>query len=125
MRKCVFKPHLLLKALRARGESPPSLPHVAAHAAFGVAPNTADFLGCKCTLLGGVELLINQHNQQPSPQGLFLIHSLPSLYLCLGLLPTQGQDLALGLAELPGVPLKPVQVSLNGIPFLQHADHAT
>lgn len=105
------------------------LPPTAAHTAFGAAGNTADFLSCNCTLLGPVELLINQHNLQSSPQGLFLIHSLPSQCLRWGLLSTQGQDLALGLAKLHGVlmgsPLKPVQALLDGIPFLQHAHHTT
>ncbi|PKU26779.1 hypothetical protein llap_22917 [Limosa lapponica baueri] len=47
----------------------------------------------------------------------------------LGIAVTQVQDLALGLVELHeigmGTPFKPVQVPLDGIPFLQRVNNAT
>ncbi|KAK4830147.1 hypothetical protein QYF61_008635 [Mycteria americana] len=71
--------------------------------------------------------------------GLLSIHSPPSFGLprprcrtfvfVLWIAPTQVQDLALGLAELhevhTGPPLKPVTVTLDGIPSLQCVDHTT
>ncbi|KAK4818497.1 hypothetical protein QYF61_014227 [Mycteria americana] len=80
------------------------------------------FLGCKWTLPGHVELLINQH-----PQVLLLRAALNPFsaqpVFVLGIAATHVQDLALGLVELHevhmGPPLKPVKVPLDGIPSLQ------
>ncbi|KAK4824932.1 hypothetical protein QYF61_021552 [Mycteria americana] len=86
------------------------------------------FLGCKRTLAGHVELLINQH-----PQVLLLRAALNPFsaqpVFVLGIAPTHVQDLALGLVELhevhTGPPLKPVKVPLDGTPSLQHVDRTT
>ncbi|KAK4827673.1 hypothetical protein QYF61_020484 [Mycteria americana] len=86
------------------------------------------FLGSKCTLLGHVELLINQH-----PQVLLLRAALNPFsahpVFVLGVALTHVQDLALGLVEphevRMGPPLKPVKVPLDGIPSLQCVDHTT
>ncbi|PKU40783.1 testosterone 17-beta-dehydrogenase 3-like [Limosa lapponica baueri] len=59
--------------------------------------------------------------------GLLSSHSLPNFVP--GIATSQMQDLALDLVELHAVctslSLKPVQVPLDGIPSLQHVDHAT
>ncbi|RMC04821.1 hypothetical protein DUI87_17994 [Hirundo rustica rustica] len=61
--------------------------------------------------------------------GLLSNRSSPSLYSVFGIAPIQGQDLALGLAELHEVcvrsPFKPVQSPLDGIPSLQSVTHTT
>jgi len=85
-------------------------------------------LGCECTLLGHVELLINEHLQV-----LLLRAALNPVstqpVLIPGFSPTCGQDLPLGLVELhevpAGPPLKPVKIPLDGIPFFQRVDHTT
>ncbi|KAK4824031.1 hypothetical protein QYF61_009622 [Mycteria americana] len=90
--------------------------------------DTVGFLGWKCTLLGRVELLINQH-----PQVLLLKASLNPFstqpVFVLGIALTHVQDLALGLAELhevgTGPNLKPVKVPLDGTPSLQRVDCTT
>ena len=46
---------------RAGGEN--HLRRPAGHASFDAAQNTVSFLGCKHTLLGHIELLVNQHPQ--------------------------------------------------------------
>ncbi|PKU41812.1 hypothetical protein llap_7885 [Limosa lapponica baueri] len=86
------------------------------------------FLGCKHALPGHVELLINQ-----DPQVLLLRAALQPFstqpVFVPGITMSQVQDLALGLIELHEVdmdpPLKPVQVSLDGIPSLQRVDCTT
>jgi len=101
---------------------------ISCHAAFDAAQGMVDLLGSKRTFLGHVELLVNQH-----PQVLLLRAALnPSSaqpVFVLGVAPTHVQDLVLGLVELyevhMGPPLKPVQVPLDGIPFLQRVDHTT
>ncbi|KAK4828488.1 hypothetical protein QYF61_026759 [Mycteria americana] len=93
-----------------------------------IAQDTVGCLGCKCTLLGHVEFLINQH-----PQVLLLRAALNPFsaqhVFVLGIVLTHVQDLALGLVELHkvrrGPPLKPVKVPLDGIPSLQRVDHTT
>jgi len=77
--------HVAPHGRRAEGNN--HLPRPAGHYAFDASHDMVSFLGCKCILLALyllVELLINQH-----PKVLILrlhsIHSLPSLYLCLGL----------------------------------------
>ena len=81
-------------------------------------------LGCEHTLLGHVELLINQHPKSFS-WGSFSTQPVFVLGIALIYVP----DLALGLVELHevcmGPPLKPVKVSLDGIPSLQHVDRTT
>ncbi|KAK4827407.1 hypothetical protein QYF61_017837 [Mycteria americana] len=92
------------------------------------AQDTVGFLGCKCTLPGHVDLLINQH-----PQVLLLRVALNPFsawpVFVFGIAPTHVQDLELGLVELhevrTGPLLKPVKVPLDGIPFLQCVDHTT
>ena len=89
--------------------------------AFDAAQDTVGLLDCERTLLGHVELLINQH-----PQVLLLRVALnpfsaqPVVVLVIAL--THVQDLALGLVDLHevrmGPLLKPVKVSLDGIPIL-------
>jgi len=46
---------------RVEGQNP--LPHPAGHAAFDAARDTVGLLRCERTLLGHVELLVNQHPQ--------------------------------------------------------------
>jgi len=85
-------------------------------------------LGCKSTLMGHVELLINQ-----PPQVLLLRAALnPFLaqpVFVLGIAPTQVQNPALGLVELHEVLtcplLKPDQVPLDDRLSLQCVDHTT
>ncbi|KAK4824261.1 hypothetical protein QYF61_012527 [Mycteria americana] len=86
------------------------------------------FRGCKCTFLGHVELLINQHSQ------VFLLRAALNPFsaqpvFVLEIAPTRVQDLALGLVELHevcmGPLLKPVKVPLDGTPSLQHVDCTT
>ncbi|KAK4827563.1 hypothetical protein QYF61_019187 [Mycteria americana] len=104
------------------------LPQPAGHASFDAAQDTVGFLGCKCTLPGHVELLINQH-----PHVLLLRAALNPFsaqpVFVLGIALTHVQDLALGFVELhevhTGPPLKPVRVPLDGIPPLQHVDCTT
>jgi len=73
------------------------------------------FLGCKCTLLGWVKLLINRH-----PQVLLMAALSPSstqTVFVLRIAPTHVQDLALGLVELhevcTGPALKPVNANFQ------------
>ncbi|KAK4808830.1 hypothetical protein QYF61_001338 [Mycteria americana] len=86
------------------------------------------FLGCKHTLLGHVELLINQRLQVLLLRAAINPYSTQPVFV-LGTAPTHVQDLALGLVELhevrTGPPLKPVKVPLDGMPSLQHVDHTT
>ncbi|KAK4824839.1 hypothetical protein QYF61_020212 [Mycteria americana] len=60
------------------------LPQPAGHASFEAAQDTVGFLGCKRTLPARVQLCIHQYLKSFST-GLLSIHSLLSLYLCLGL----------------------------------------
>ncbi|KAK4815925.1 LOW QUALITY PROTEIN: hypothetical protein QYF61_010182 [Mycteria americana] len=68
----------------------------AGHASFDAAQGTVGLLGCECTLLAHVQLLIHQY-----PQVLFrraaLDHIIPQPVLKLRIAPTQ--DPALGLVE--------------------------
>ncbi|KAK4825967.1 hypothetical protein QYF61_003536 [Mycteria americana] len=88
----------------------------------------AGCLGCKCTLPGYAELLINQHPQVLLLRAAVNPFSTQPVFV-LGIALTHVQDLALGLVELhevcPGPALKPVTVPLDGIPSLQHVDHTT
>ncbi|KAK4829379.1 hypothetical protein QYF61_003719, partial [Mycteria americana] len=113
---------------QSRVEGQNHLPQPAGLASFDAAQDTVDFLGCKRTLLGHVELLINQRPQ------VFLLRAALNPFTAqpvfvLGIAPTHVQDLALGLAELhevhTGPPLKPVKVPLDGIPPLQHVNRTT
>ncbi|KAK4821092.1 hypothetical protein QYF61_013420 [Mycteria americana] len=93
-----------------------------------VLQDTVGFLGCKCTLPGHVELLINQHPQVILLRAALNPFSTQPVFV-LGIAPTHVQDLALGLVELhevcTGPPLKPVKVSLDGILSLQCVNHST
>ena len=75
---------------RVEGENP--LPRPAGHASFDAAQDTVGFLGCKRTLPGHVELLVNQH-----PQGLLLRAALNSFstqpVFVFGIASTRVQDL--------------------------------
>ncbi|KAK4821027.1 hypothetical protein QYF61_012113 [Mycteria americana] len=90
-------------------------------------PEDVGFLGCKHTLPGHVELLINQHPQVLLRAALNPFSAQPVFVLGIAL--THVQDFALGLAELHeflmGPPLKPVKVPLDGIPSLQCVDCTT
>ena len=108
---------------RAEGQNP--LPRPAGHAAFYAAQDTVGLLGCKHTLLGHVEFLINEHLQ------VFLLRVALNPFstqpvFVLGMAPTHVQDLAHGLVELHevhmGTPLKPVKVPLESSLSLQHVD---
>jgi len=82
---------------RVKGQNPLRRP--AGRAALDAAQDTVGFLGCRCTLLAHVELLIHQY-----PQILLLRAALEPLaaqrVLVFGIAPTHVQDLALGLVEL-------------------------
>lgn len=90
------------------------------------AEDKAGILGCKGALPGHAELLVSQHSQglQSCPQSILC----PTIFVS-GIALPQVLDLAFGLVELlkvhTGPPLKPVQVSLEGIPSLQHVDCPT
>jgi len=100
----------------------------AGHTSSDTAQGMVAFLGCERTLPRHIELLVNQH-----PQVLLFRAALNPFtaqpVFVLVIAPTQVQDLAFGLAELHEVltslPLKPVQVPLDGIPSLQHFDPIT
>ncbi|KAK4832092.1 hypothetical protein QYF61_020707 [Mycteria americana] len=98
------------------------LPRPAGPASFDAAQDTVGFLGCKHTLPGHVELLINQHPQVLLLRAALNPFSAQPLFV-LGIVLTHVQDLALGLVkvhEVPtGPPLKPVRVPLDGTPSLQ------
>jgi len=104
------------------------LPHPAAHASLDVAQDTSGLLGCQCTLLDHIELLIHQH-----PQVLLNRASLnpfiPQPVLIAGVAPAQMQDPALGLVEPHEVQAGPllelVQVPLDGILSLRRVGCAT
>ncbi|KAK4808881.1 hypothetical protein QYF61_007996 [Mycteria americana] len=104
------------------------LPRPAGHSSFDAAQETVGFLGCKHTLPGHVELLINQHPQILLRRAALNTFSAQPVFV-LGIAPTQVQNFALGLVELhevrTGPPLKPVQVPLDGIPSLQRVDCTT
>jgi len=72
------------------------LPRPAGHVSFDAAQITIGLLGCRCTLLGHIELLVNEH-----PQVLLLraaLNSFSSQPLSgLGIAPAQVQGLALFL----------------------------
>ena len=104
------------------------LPWLAGHAAFDVAQHTIGLLGCEHTLLGHVELLVNQHSQVLLGRAAFNLFSAQPLFL-LGIALAHVQDLAFSPVELcevhMGPTLKPVQVPLDGIPSFQGVDGAT
>ena len=83
--------------------------------------DTNGILGCERTLQAHVQLSIHQYPQVllRAAFNLFIPHSL----LIMWTAPTEVWELVLGLAKLcevhVGPPLKPVQVPLDGIPFLQ------
>lgn len=54
---------------RIEGKNP--LSQVAGHFSFDVAQDTVGFLGCRCTLLSHVELLIHEHTQVFLPRANF------------------------------------------------------
>jgi len=48
---------------RSRAEGQNHLPRPAGHPSFDAAQDTVGLLGCRCTLLRHVELLVNQYSQ--------------------------------------------------------------
>jgi len=97
------------------------LPQPAGLSSLYATQDMVGFLGCKCILLGHVELLINKHPQVLIARAaLNPFSAQPVLILRVALMHVQ--DLALGLGELHEVhtspPLKPVRVPLGGIPSL-------
>jgi len=111
---------------RAEGQNP--LPRPAGHAAGDAAQDMVGLLGCECTLLDHVQLLIHQY-----PQVLLVraAHNpfIPQSVLIPGIALTQVQDLALGLVEPHEVHisslLKLVQVPLDGTASLRRVDRTT
>jgi len=84
----------------AEGQRP--LPYPTGHPAGDAAQAMAGLLGCKHTLPGHVELLINQH-----PQVLLCRAALCPVFV-LGISPTHVQDIALDLVELHEVHMGPI-----------------
>ena len=75
------------------------LPCSAGHASFDAAHDMVGFLGCKCTLPGHIEILINQHPQDTllrTDLDPLLVH----LAFVLEIAPCWVQNLALGFVEL-------------------------
>ncbi|PKU36192.1 hypothetical protein llap_13505 [Limosa lapponica baueri] len=109
---------------RAEGQNP--LPEPVDHASFDAAQDVVVFLGREHTLLAQAELPIS-HHLQVLRAALNPFSTQP--ILVLGIAPTDMQDLALALVELQevhtGPSLKPVKISLDGIPSLQHIDGTT
>ena len=81
----------------------------------------AGLLGCKRTLLGHVELLINPVVFLRVALNRFI----PQPLFVLGIAPTHVQVLALGYVGRTGPPFKPVKVPLDGIPSFQCVDRTT
>jgi len=100
----------------AEGQNP--LPRPSDHSAFAAAQDIVGLLVCECTVLSHVELLFNQHPQALLGRAALNPFSAQSVFVIV-ISPTQDQDLALGPVELhevrTGLPLKPVQVPLDGI----------
>ena len=105
---------------RVEGQNHLPLP-AAGHTSLDATQDIVGLLGCKHTLLAHVESFINQHPQ------ILLLRAAPKPFSVqpvsvLGVTLTQVQDLALGLVELNEVGrdphLKPVQVPVDGIPYL-------
>jgi len=91
----------------------------AEHTAFDAAQETVGLLGCKLTLPGHVELLINQQPQVLLLRATLNPFSAQSVFV-LGIALTHVQDLTLGFVEphevCTGPPLEPVRIPLDGIP---------
>ncbi|PKU41108.1 hypothetical protein llap_8578 [Limosa lapponica baueri] len=106
----------------SREEEKNHLSRPAGHASFDAGQDVVGFLGCQCTLLAHVEVLIHQH-----PQVLLLRAALQPFSAQPVFVP--GIAIVLGFVELHevsmGPPLKPVQVPLDGIPSLMRVNHAT
>ena len=94
------------------------LPPPAGYAAFDATQDSVGFVGCELALTAHVQLFIHQYPQVLLGRAA-LKPFLPQTVLILGVVPTQMQDLALGLVEPHGVhtgsPLQLVQVPLDGI----------
>ena len=80
----------------AEGQNPLLRP--AGHASFDAAQDTIGFLGCERTLLGHVELLINQHPQVRVLRAALNPFSAQPVFV-LGIVPIHVQDVAFGLVE--------------------------
>jgi len=80
------------------------------HLFFNAGQDIIHFLCCKCTLLALVEFFI--HHNLPE---LLSIHSLPILYVCLGVPGPRWHNLTCGLVELyaacMGPPLMPFKIA--------------
>lgn len=101
------------------------LSQLAYYTSFPADQEMVDFLGCKCTLPVHVELFVHQYLLSPSLHGCCLFPCHPAyIYIqdC-------SKPYAFGLVETHvahlGLPLEPVKIPLDGIPFLQHADCTT
>jgi len=90
----------------AEGQNP--LPCPAGHAAGDAAQDTVGLLGCRCTLVGHVELLVNQHPQVLLIRATLTPFSAQPAFV-LGIALTHAQDLAIGLVELHEVLTGPPQ----------------
>lgn len=105
---------------KSRIESENPLSRVAGHFSFDAAQDTAGFLGHRCTLLSRIEPSICERPQVFLPRANFDPFSTwPLLLLEVDL--THMLDVALDLLVLQEAPrdplLKPVNVSLDDIPF--------
>jgi len=85
---------------RAEGQN--HLPQPAGHAAFDADQDVVGLLGCECTLVTHVDLLVNQHSQVILLRAALDPFSTQPLFV-LGIALTHLQDLALGLVELDEV----------------------
>jgi len=85
-------------------------------------------LGCERTLIGYVELWVNQHPKVLLSKAALSPFSTQPVFI-LEITPTLVQDLAHGLAEFHevhrGPPLKHVRVPLDGICSFQHVNRTT
>jgi len=113
---------------QSRAEWQNHLLQPADHTAFDVAQAMVNLLDCKHTLLGHVELLVNQHPQVLLGRAALNPFSIQPVFV-LDIAPTNVQEPALGLVELhkvhTGPPLKPVKVPLDVIPYFQCVGHTT
>ncbi|PKU45118.1 hypothetical protein llap_4569 [Limosa lapponica baueri] len=103
----------------SRAEEDNHLPWPTGHASFYAAWDMIGFLVCKRTLLVHVQFFVHQYPQVPRAA---LNTFIPQSILILVIISTQMQDPPLGLVELHEICispfLRPVKVSLGGIPSL-------
>jgi len=111
-----------------RAEWQNHLPRPPGHASLDAAQDMVGLLGCKHTLMGHLELLIDKHHQIVLLGAAFNPFSTQPVFV-LGIALTRVKELALGLVELRevhmGPPLKPAKVLLDGMPSLPSSVSAT